>query len=66
MATLEAVSKDRHTTADVFEQTDELGAYAECKRPGCLWKTDPDEGFSFEDVCQWTKQHVDEPHGAFR
>jgi hypothetical protein len=66
MASIEVVSADRHTVAEVHRGTDDLGAYGKCKRPGCIWETDPDEGYSLEDVVDRAGAHVDEPHGAFR
>jgi hypothetical protein len=65
MATIEVVSADRHTVAEVRRATDELGAHGKCKRPGCLWATDPDEGYSFEDVVDRSEVHVETPHGMF-
>jgi hypothetical protein len=65
MATHEVVSADRHTVADAFRRTDDRGAYAKCKRVGCIWETDPDGGYSFEAVCDEAEVHVEQPHGAF-
>lgn len=65
MASIEVVSADRHTVAEVSRESSVQPAHAKCKRPGCPWRTDPDRADTFEDVVDQAMVHVDEPHGAF-
>jgi hypothetical protein len=66
MATIEVVSADRHTVAEVVEETASRPCHARCCRPGCGWRSDPDEVPDLLGVIAAAKKHVDEPHGAFR